>query len=59
MTLKCFCDSCGKEVKNPRKNVSILIHGIQHFPDLCETCIQKVIDIAYYDSEDYYHDDKK
>ena len=59
MAIKCFCDSCGKEIDNPKKCISVLIRGIPHLPDLCEECIKKIADMMYQYSGDINHDDKE
>lgn len=59
MAIKCFCDSCGKEIDKPLKAISIYISGFAHYPDLCEECRKKITELIYKHSGEYYHDDKK
>lgn len=59
MAIKCFCDSCGKEMNGLEKCISIVINGIPHMPDLCEECKKKIVNTMYKYSGEYYNDDKK
>jgi len=59
MTIKCFCDSCGKEMIKPFKALSINISGTTYFPDLCKECTDKVINLIYQHSGGINHDDKE
>lgn len=59
MSFKYFCDSCGKEIDNPKKSISVNISHVTYFPDLCKECNKKVIELMYKYSKEYHYDDKE
>lgn len=57
--IKYFCSSCGVEIPLPAEPFKIQAHAKIYCPDLCPSCVDKILDIAYKTERKTSYNDKE